>query len=398
MSGATVIGDARTAGQLEAPMLTELLRSRGVPGSADDETLLAICREPSHKLAATLLSAWEMDGRELSAIMREELAEHRRRIARYEEAWALVASTAPAAYVVKGPTIAAYYPAGLIRAAGDLDVVCRDEPDLWAVTTRLIEQGWHLTALTVQRRAEQEVPGALNTLVRLQQPADGPLGLPYVVDLTTAEVATCMRTRAHRLGSSARSTLATSIITLVAERWERRFTSRDVLDLFLLERAATAEDRAALREGLGQCGLWPAYRELRHAVTRAGLGPGPGLGGSGHRDPRQSVSRLVERMMRWAHPVRVLGYLAGTTVDTDRGPHVDWIGRQVQERAGGRRLLALGLPMFGVPLGDRRTPGVLQLDEQGGHLVANTPAGSFLLVGAACRAEWLAQTAGQDQA
>ncbi|WP_162907790.1 nucleotidyltransferase family protein [Allorhizocola rhizosphaerae] len=365
--------------------LRGLMCRRGVPESVDDATLLALARDPAHKLAATLLSAWAAEGRALPVRQREELDNHRSRIERYERAWSSIVDAAPQAYVVKGPSIAAHYPAHLVRAAGDLDVVCRRADDLWAVAVRLVEQGWEVAATTVQL-SERD---GLDILLQLQQPPDNALGVPYVVDLTTADVATSLRTRAHQLSNRDTSPLATSAIALVAERWERRFNSRDVLDLYLLERAATPQDMAALRIGLAESGLGRAYRQLTRAVDRSGLV-------SEHRarldaPSRVDIRRVADRTRRWMHPVRALGYLAATTVEDERGPLVDRIGQLVHERAGARRLLSLGLPLFGVPLSHDPAGVGLRLTDQGGQLVAHTPVGSFMLVGAACRAEWLPQ-------
>lgn len=365
--------------------LRGLMHHRGVPASAGDGTLVEFARDPAHKLAATLLSAWAAEGRRLPEQLRHELDEHRRRIAYYADTWSSIVDAAPNAYVVKGPSIAAHYPPHLVRAAGDLDVVCRNGDELWAAAVRLVEQGWDVTAATIQLSKRD----GYDVLLQLERPSGSSLGVPYVIDLTTADVATSLRTRAHQLSTRDRSPLATSVVALVAERWERRFTSRDVLDLYLLEAAATPQDVAALTVGLAESGLGRAWRELSRDLDRSGLGPHGRI--RLDTGSRVDLRCAADRTRRWLHPLRALGYMAATTVDADRGPLLDRLGRFVHERAGAYRLLSLGLPLFGVPLPHAAASPELRLARQGGQAVARTPVGSFLLVGAACRAEWFPQ-------
>jgi hypothetical protein len=121
--------------------LRQLLISAGVPADADDEELLAAARSAKHKLHITVLSARCSAGQPLSPEQRAELAAYRHPLKQYRAAWSIVAGAAPRAQVGKGWTIGDHYPPGLLRSAGDLDMVCSPDElcvyDLSILTGRL---------------------------------------------------------------------------------------------------------------------------------------------------------------------------------------------------------------------------------------------------------------------
>ncbi|HEY3734635.1 MAG TPA: hypothetical protein VGL63_12035 [Streptosporangiaceae bacterium] len=389
--------------------LRQLMISRGAP-AADDEALLRAARDPRHKLAVTLLSGWQASGRLLTDEQRAELAEHRHRIGRYLEVWPVIAAAAPDAYLVKGSAIAAHYPAGLLRAAGDLDVVC-PAAQLWPAARRLIEAGWEFGAFTIvpgrtsppavsrTRRGGTGDAAGWHILVELSQPSDTSIDEPYVIELRTADVATSIARPAWRLPAGASFPVAANILALAAERWERPFRSRDIYDLAVLSDRLDAAEAASLRDGLTATGLWPELRELAGLLRRSGLRPAPSLPDDRAAVRRARAARALRSAVRWSHPVRALGYLSLATVDRDRGARADRLAWLVGERIGTRRLLRLGLPLFAVPLpagpapagSPRAAPDELSLVQRGGHLVAVTPVGRFLMVAGACQEQWLAQ-------
>jgi hypothetical protein len=438
--GVAVRGPLAPLGRPDA--LRQLLVSRGVPGAADDESLLRAARAPEHKLSVTLLSAWEAAGRELEPAQLAELGDNRRRIDRYRSTWELIGAVAPEARLVKGAMIASRYPDGLIRAAGDLDVICPAD-QLWLAASALIEQGWQLAAFTLLNARTPEPPRrhsrggrAPEISIALYQPSDSDIEDPYEVELRTLDVATSMRLPAWRLSGTPMSSIASSVLALVAERWERPFRSRDVYDLAVLSDHLDRADLAGLRAGLTVTGLWPEQRELSGLLRRSGLRPAPELPGARWCALRARAVRLGRMVARWSNPLRLLGYLCVRTVDQDRGALADRIATLTHERIGVWRLLQLGLPMFAVPLPDAPAPhapasaappgsdppqgpastdlpqgpangdlpqgpagvadpdagsAVMRLVRHGPHVIAVTPAGSFLMVAGSCQELWLDQ-------
>lgn len=387
--------------------LRQLLISRGVPPDADDDALLTAARAARHKLDVTLLSARESAGCPLPPGQRAELAAHRDRLARYRAAWEVISGVAPHAQVVKGWAIGDHYPAGLLRAAGDLDVVC-PPGELWQAAVALRDRGWELGAFTLfpakaGSGSAQTLTDWCHVLVELNRPSDsGYIDEPYGVELRTADVATSIQMPAMRLNGTP-SPAAASILALVAERWERPFRSRDIYDLAVLTGRLDDAGRKALSDGLTATTLWPQLRELSRLLRRSGLAPGLDQPGGRRAAGRGRVAQLGRSMALWSHPLRAAGLLAISTVDADRGAFADRLAQIFQRKIGAWRLLRLGLPLFAVPLPgppQADTPGqtealaqtgAITLVRRGGHLIAATPLGSFLLVAGSCPQDWLEQ-------
>jgi hypothetical protein len=428
--------------------LRQLLISRGACATADAQALLVAAGAPDHKLAVTLLSARDAAGQELRPEQRAELAINRHRIERYRKVWSVVSAAAPDAFVVKGSSIAARYPQGLLRAAGDMDVIC-PAAQLWLAARALIENGWEVGAFTIfpDRRGAAgsgrgrgdpagsgrvrggaagsgHDPVGLEIVVELNQPSDTAIEEPYGVELRTIDVGTSVLRPACRL-SVPLSPVAANVLALVAERWERPFRSRDVYDLAVLHDYLDQAERASLSAGLTATGMWREMRELSRLLRRSGLRPALDLPGRRWLAMRAGTARSVRSAIRWSHPVRVLGYLAMSTVDSDRGARADRLARVVQERIGPWRLLRLGLPLFAVPLPDFPLPDVpwsdvppsaiplpddprpevpaggrpaavrlsdpMRLVRVGRHPVAVTPIGAFLMVAGSCPQSWVTQ-------
>ncbi len=362
----------------------------------------------------TLLSARAVAGQSLRPDEQAELAANRHRIDRYREVWSVVSGAAPDACVVKGSSIAVHYPPGLLRAAGDMDVVC-PAAQLWAAARELVNTGWQVSAFSVFPAG---APGGEEVVIELSQPSDTEIEEPYAVELRTVEVATSILRPATRLAEPL-PPVAGSVLALVAERWERPFRTRDVYDLAVLCGHLDPAERVRLSAALTATGLWPEMRELASLLRRSGLRTAPDLPGG--REPawraraararaaRARAARLARSAVRWSHPVRVLGYLSMTTTDTDRGALADRLSRVVHERIGAWRLLRLGLPLFAVPLPaapadgspaapDRpgpaaSTPDAVRLVRLGTHLVALTPVGQFLMTAGSCQQTWLTEAA-----
>jgi hypothetical protein len=376
-----------------------VLRLLDAPPGLDDEQLLRRARSARHKLAATLLSLWEAEGRDLTQAQIAELAASRERVAAYGRIWGELRRCAPDAVLLKGLAVAALYPPGVLRSAGDLDVVCPGYADFWACANQLADGGWELEAFTVgPARPGDSVPHHLFAEFRKASgispagdPADpmAPSGPePFAVGLVTAEIVTDLRAPARELTRPARSALATSAVALVAERWERPFRSRDLLDLVLLLRGLDAAGAEQLRADLGRAGLWPEWREAVSRIRGLGWRPAVTLPGTRAAAVRERALRALRAVRRESHPVRGLARLARTGIEAEDGRLADFASDLLERWPGPLRVLDLGLPLFGVPL-DGPASADFGLERRGRHLLARTPLGPFLLVAGAARQEWL---------
>lgn len=364
--------------------------------------VLNTARSAQHKLAATLLSLWEQEPDGLSAPEQAELSAARERLERYRRLHEDLAKAAPDIFILKGLTVAALYPAGIVRSAGDLDVLCPSAEDFWACAKHLVDNGWDLEAFTVwQARSGDALPYHLLAELSLPDPA-APDAEPLVAGLVTAELITDVRHRPIQLARPAASPLAVSLVALVAERWERRFRSRDLLDLTLILDRLAANDagsgaetgaetdavRAAAAD-LTRAGLWPQWQQAVAEIRRLGW-PAPQLPMPPFAVRRQQAARLLRALIRRLHPVRAIAAVALAGVEAEAGRLAD-LAADLTHRIGARRVLRAGLPLFAVPLQDPTRTEALRLDDVRGHLVARTPVGSFLLVAGAAREQWLAE-------
>lgn len=393
---------ARTAPPGAGPLgaLRQLLVSRGVPPDADDAALLAASRAGLHKLHVTVLSAREAAGQRLPPDQQAELDAYRDRLQRYREAWSVVREVAPHAQVVKGWTIGEHYPPGLLRASGDLDVVC-PPGELWRAAATLIDQGWETEALTLFPAgpgSAADVSTWCHVLMEVARPSDSSrIEDPYGVELRTADVATSLRVPARRLDGTPLPIAAANVLALAAERWERPFRTRDVYDLGILTGQLDQAALDALNDALTATMLWPEMRELAGLLRRSGIGLGPSQPGSSRAAWRTHAARLRRSAALWAHPLRAAGLLVTSTGDTDRGARADRMAHAVERRIGAWRLLRLGLPLFAVPLPaapDAELPDGLVLERRDPHLIARTPIGSFLMVAGSCPEDWLVEASG----
>jgi hypothetical protein len=396
--------------EVSVETVTRLLVARGADLRSDDGELLAAARAPRHRLAATLLSLWELDGRVLTSAQRAELAAYRERLEAYRATWRSLSKAAPDAFVLKGSGIAVLYPDGVLRSADDLEVVCTTSDDLWAAARALLDDGWQVASFTVHAARpgdsliEQTAPdqtARCHVLMKITRPGpDAASGDELSVTLTTAEMVTDPSRSPYQLARPPRAPLATHLVALAAELWGREPRSRDLLDLALLVEQLDADDLKALRDELNRTGLRPEWQTLTDAVADVGrplpvvLPETPGVA------LRERMARRVRAAARWSHPVRALAYAAQFGVERESAL-ADRASGLLHERIGVYRALLLGLPLFGVPLdGDaagtrvaQRPPGALGLEfvRIGRSLVVLSPIGSYLLAAGAHRQEWIDQ-------
>ncbi len=367
------------------------------PAEAPHDAVLATARGGGHKLAGTLLSLRAVGGERLTDAEAVELATARERVERYAAVWSELTADIPDLLVVKGMAVGALYPPDVLRSAGDLDVICPGHDEFWAAARRLADAGWELAAFTLlpSRPGERVSP---HLFAEFHRDADGGAE-PYVVGLVTAEIFTDLRRPPWRLPRPIRSPLAVSTLALVAERWERAFRSRDLLDLTLLLRELDEAGVAELRAGIALTGLWPEWCEAMDRIDRLGWRSAVVLRGARLAAARERVLRGGRAVRRWVGPVRLLAGIARAGAEEDvTGPRAalcDAVSDLLHLRMGTRRLLAAGVPLFAVPLDNvpGTTPG-LGLAAVGRHLVARTPLGSFLMAAGAVRQEWLDEASG----
>ncbi|MGP4009057.1 nucleotidyltransferase family protein [Streptomyces sp. 4N124] len=385
------------------------------PRSARD-TVLRTARDGRHKLAGTLLSLWAAGDEELTDDQAAELRLAQERVERYRQVWERLQVHAPGAFLLKGMTIAALYPPGVLRSAGDLDVICPRHADLWACARHLAATGWELEAFTVGPAHPGDTVWP-HLGAEFRKPAPDPSQDPYAVGLFTAEIVTDVHGPAQQLARPPGSPLAASAVALVAERWERHFRSRDLLDLVLLLRAMDEQGVRQLRADLDKAGLWPEWREAMRGIGRLGWRPAVVLPHTRAATVRVRLLRSARMALRWSNPVRAAAFAAQSGIEGGGGRLAALASDLVHRRPGARRLLTWGVPLFGVPLDARvdaasnapasERPDVLmggspdaepverlRLDDVGRHLVARTPLGSFLLVSGAARQEWLDEAGG----
>ncbi|WP_328744038.1 nucleotidyltransferase family protein [Streptomyces sp. NBC_00285] len=419
---------------------TVLALLKAKPRSARD-TVLRTARDSQHKLAGTLLSLWAAAGEELTVDQAAELRLAQERIEHYRRLWEQLQEHAPDAFLLKGMTIAALYPPGVLRSAGDLDVICPRHDDLWACARHLAATGWELEAFTVGPAHPGDTVSP-HLGAEFRKPAPDPSQDPYAVGLFTAEIVTDVHGPPRQLARPPGSPLAASTVALVAERWERRFRSRDLLDLVLLLGALDEPGLRQLRADLDKAGLWPEWREAMRGIGRLGWRPAVVLPHTRAAAVRVRLLRSVRTALRWSNPVRAAAFVAQSGIEGRGGRLAALASDVIHRRPGARRLLTAGVPLFGVPVPEVPVPEVpmpevpmpgvpmpgkqpaaradtasiaadgvradgptdgspdaepvegLQLHDVGRHLVARTPLGAFLLVSGAARQEWLDEAAG----
>jgi hypothetical protein len=293
------------------------------------------------RILATWLSAVQASGRELPPAPAEYLARARARMASLYEVSDHV-SAAPGLTVIKGARIAAHLPAGVLRESGDVDIVAADQHALWRCVLDL-RQRHHAIVQTVSVLRDG---GGLHAGAALKWPAgDGYLDKPLGVDVTTCAFAGDFRGVPVRAEPVADTDLC-SLFAVAEERFQRRFRTKDLLDLAVLARVLDARFGNGLVDAIGDlAGTLCLAPELRQLIKK--------------------TAEWVDLPPRWDAVVAALDPPAA------------------QERAlrrpnrGGMHEL-----WFGFPLDDRPSGATsVTIREFDGGELALTPVGTCLLVG-----------------
>lgn len=333
--------------------LTMLHEAFGVPEEDGLGLLMAVARREHYTLAGLVLSVIERAGVAMGPVARAELQRGRERAAHYR---ALLDEVAAHVHldVIKGPNVSRYYPDGVFRPQGDLDLVTRDEKDLWTVARLLARKNPPHVAVSVFGAPRPGVTRVTEVMVTMTWDAKEPLvDPPFKVDLSTAALtgdfgAVPVRRTPPRPGPVG------VLLCIAEERLQRPFHVRDALDVSMLSHTGMAipeivAEAAAYR-------LAPELAELlRYSASRVPL---PGLA-----DLATALAPEVERerLRRAAEP-----------------------GRLGSNEAGGAvAALAEGRPVHGMLLSqasDRTDWETSTMHVFGADALLLTPLGDYLLV------------------
>ncbi|KQR11672.1 nucleotidyltransferase family protein [Cellulomonas sp. Leaf334] len=219
-----------------------------------------------HSVGNLMLSLWEQAGAPLSPAATATLARQRARVARYDECESRIRAAGIDFRVVKGRTIGDLYPAGVLRAQTDLDLVVGSVDDLWTAALLLVDDlGFDSVDLTVVEGTEREL------YVALSAPAeDEYYDKPLSVELSTVLYYGDSDTVPLRRGVPADQVVA-NVLALSEERFQRPFHVRDVLDLGVLCDQLTPERRASLLAAVESYRLAPELVELVELARAHGI-------------------------------------------------------------------------------------------------------------------------------
>jgi hypothetical protein len=339
---------------------------------------VALLRQSQSALTATVLSAWQAEGRELSPALRAELEVEEARVAYYRTVGAALMSKVPGLTSVKGLEILDLYPAGWARHLNDLDLVADREPDLWLACDLLTADGWEIDTATFAYFS-----GAIQVIASMRRPSDDPYDIPYGIEIATFYSLGNFGAinPLARMPENWRVPAVKNIIMLLYERYEQPFRARDLIDVVLLHDALRGDELTALHEAVVSLSLGVEYSELIALVARVGLPPLPDWPARRLAAPATRVRRLARAASFFLRPV------AGTGRQLQRRMITGEIGRAesrawdaIQDRLPVPAAMSGGLLAFGLPLdGPRPEVTSTVLRRRGDLAWADTPLGRFLL-------------------
>jgi hypothetical protein len=337
-----------------------------------------IVRKAEPNFAATLFSAWQAEGIELSPTLREEVAEITARIEFYRSVAARLLAEVDSLTTIKGLEVGALYPPGLIRYQNDLDFITFREPDLWRAISLLTADGW-----TVDTGTFSYIGGRLTIMVSVRKPCDNPFRLAYGVEFATyytlgnqGGIPPIMKMPDRWLNPPVKN-----MIMLLHERYEQPFRARDVVDAALLHRSMSEADRRSLQDAIVSLNLVLAYSELIKLVNGAGLGPLAPLPGGLLTTAKAAATRVARGTSFFARPVSGAGrHLQRRLIAAKPGRAERFAWDLMERRLHPAAALRAGLLGFGLPVtGPNPDETVAVLRERGEYGWIDSPAGRFLL-------------------
>jgi hypothetical protein len=319
-----------------------------------DRVLGAVPGEPSwvtahrasrQRLLPTWLSAIRARGEHLTPEANAFLSRVERRLDGLRRAGDLAVQHGEVT-MIKGPRIAQHFPAGVLRNSGDADLVASDEAALWRAA-RLVRDAYGAVAqsLAFLRVRGEGVDASPHIVLALKWAAEEPyLDKPMGVDIATCAFSgdfkrVPVRTR---LPDDA---LVRELFTIAEERFQRRFTAKDMFDALVLCEALSRRDSD----------LPSTVEQVAGEAVDLWLLP--------------QLAGLLKRLKRWVELP-----LAGSLILRRLAPHVE------AEKA--RRPKFIATPHFAYPLIDidNDTLNVTKYISVRGQDFARTPIGVFLLV------------------
>ncbi|GHI10160.1 hypothetical protein AQI88_26385 [Streptomyces cellostaticus] len=245
----------RSTFPLSLDLLYELLE---VERDLAPRHLLRRARQEGAVVSTLVLSLAEREGVALGEGSRGELARMTRRSDLYQELDAAVRAV-PGARTVKGPSLARYYPAGLLRAIGDLDVVVPDEATLWRVLGEVLDRREAGEALMT----ELCEGGRRDLLVSVWWLGEDPmLDLDRGVEVTTFAYGGLPEQAVPLRPELPAEQVYADVLAVAEERFQRDFTLKDVLDLVCVLTSPAAPVPAALARAAADYALAPELEEL----------------------------------------------------------------------------------------------------------------------------------------
>jgi hypothetical protein len=364
--------------ELSAGNLVEALTACSAGPVDEPGEIVALVRQAQPSLAATLYSAWQAQGADLSAGLAQELAAARARVDFYRSVAARLTSAVDGLTTIKGLEVAALYPGTLVRYMNDLDFIAPSEGELWSAVGLLTADGWELDTATFSC-----MEGAVHVMCSLRRPNPDRYLLPYGIELATYYTLGNQGgiPPVLRLPAPWRSPAVKNTLMLLHERYEQAFRARDVVDAALLHESLRDGELDTLHRAVVRLGLAAEYAELVELIAAAGLGSPPSLPGGRRTLARVRARRLARGAGFFARPVAGTGRHLQRRLMTGQPGRAEGLAwAAVQRRlpvatAVSAGLLAFGLPLDGPPLGVSTTV----LCRRGELAWADTPAGRFLL-------------------
>jgi hypothetical protein len=364
--------------ELAADKLVETLAACSKGPADEPGEIVALVRQAQPSFAATLYSAWQAEGIELSPVLREELKAVQARVDFYRSVAAGVLSACGSLTTIKGLEVAALYPRGLIRYMNDLDFVAFSERDLWQAVSFLLEDGWDLDTATFSY-----IGGALQAMVSLRRPNEDRYQLPYGIEIATYYTLGNQGgiPPVLRLPAQWRAPAIKNLLMLLNERYEQPFRARDVVDAALLLESLRDGEADALHRGVVALGLAAEYSELVQLIRDVGLGSPPPLPGGEWTMVRVRARRLARGASFFARPLSGTGrHLQRRLMLGQPGRAEGMVWAAVQRWLPVVTAVRGGVHAFGLPLdGPRPAVTAAVLRHRGELAWADTPVGRFLL-------------------
>lgn len=264
-------------------------------GVDDDETpdvLVRAARGEGWTLPELVLSVVEKNGRALDAAAADELRRARARHRRYVELLEEI-TAAISARVIKGPSLAARYPEGLVRPVGDLDLVVADEEAVWrAVRVVMDRHPIHDVHVSFFGHPQRH----LNVVVAWPG-EDSLLDKKHVVDICTAAYPGERGGPVQARAELPEDSFASDLLALCEERFQRPFGVKDFIDVAVLGLSETDRDQV-----VDAAAAWQLAPELRELLDLAAAHVDLGCLGPVRDALQAPAARELARRERFRRP------------------------------------------------------------------------------------------------